>query len=117
MPKKQAKNAYFYFMLEYKKKQERRGNKIDIKKVSELCSEPWKNLTASQRSKYETIAKNGKSEPGELYTAQGVSFSMIDKAKKEEDKAQGQLQSKLLNAVQSGVVKNCKYFYFYKFLV
>lgn len=42
MPKKSAKNAYFYFMLEYKNKQERRGNKINIKKVSELCSEPWK---------------------------------------------------------------------------
>lgn len=42
MPKKQAKNAYFYFMHEYKKKQERLGNKINIREVSKICDKPWK---------------------------------------------------------------------------
>lgn len=41
MPKKPPKNAYFYFMLEYKGRQ-RLGHKINLKKLSEICSEPWK---------------------------------------------------------------------------
>lgn len=57
------------------------------------------------------MAKNSKSEPGERYTSLGVSFSMTEKAKKEEDESKSQLQSKLVNAVHSGVVKNCKFIF------
>lgn len=57
------------------------------------------------------MAKNSKSEPGERYTSLGVSFSLIEKVKKEEEEANRQLQSKLENAVQSGVVQNGKYFF------
>lgn len=55
------------------------------------------------------MSKKGKSEPGERYTSQGVSFSLIEKVKKEEEDASNALQSKLVNVVQSGVVQNCKF--------
>lgn len=61
--------------------------------------------------------KNSKSEPGERYTSLGVSFSMIDKVKKEEEKAHSQLQMKLENVVQSGVVQNCKIFFLTNFIL
>lgn len=41
MPKKAPKNAYFYYMLDYKKREERRGNKISIQRISQICSDPW----------------------------------------------------------------------------
>lgn len=56
------------------------------------------------------MAKNSKAEPGERYTSQGVSFSLIDKVKKEEEEAHNLLQSKLIDVVQSGVVQNCEFF-------
>lgn len=42
MPKKPPKNAYFYFMLEYKLAEEKRGRFMNIRQISDKCSGPWK---------------------------------------------------------------------------
>lgn len=42
MPKKPPKNAYFYFMLEYKLAEEKRGRYMNIRQLSDKCSGPWK---------------------------------------------------------------------------
>lgn len=41
MPKKPAKNAYFYFMLEYKKQLEEQGTLVGMEKVSQMASVDW----------------------------------------------------------------------------
>lgn len=41
MPKKAAKNAYFYFMLDYKKRLEDNGTFVGMDKVSTMASVDW----------------------------------------------------------------------------
>lgn len=43
-PKKQPQNAFFFFMLDYKKKQEAKGVVFPggLKDVADACSEEWK---------------------------------------------------------------------------
>lgn len=43
MPKKQPKNAFFFFMLDVKRKEEARGRRFPngLAGVSEMASEQW----------------------------------------------------------------------------
>lgn len=41
--KKQPKNAFYFFMLEWKAEKEEQGQRFSgLKEVSELCADDWK---------------------------------------------------------------------------
>lgn len=46
MPKKQPKNAFFYFMLHFKEEERRRGRQFNsLSDVSAAASKPWQVKT------------------------------------------------------------------------
>lgn len=87
MPKKPAKGAFWYFMLEYKNKEERRGRKFEggIQQALKECAPHWETMNEAQRARFKEIAKNQKGNTqsqGEKLTSQGVPFTHIEKEKK-----------------------------------
>uniref|UniRef100_A0A336KZF2 CSON001911 protein n=1 Tax=Culicoides sonorensis TaxID=179676 RepID=A0A336KZF2_CULSO len=104
MPKKQPKNAYFFFMLEYKRVEEARGRRFPggLKEVSHAASSTWKEMSPSQRERFELLAKIEKQKDrkhGERYTSQGRPISEVrreEEEKRAKEEAQKQAVVKLI---------------------
>ncbi|XP_063699028.1 protein maelstrom homolog isoform X2 [Culicoides brevitarsis] len=89
MPKKQPKNAYFFFMLEFKRHQEAMGRRFPggMREVATAASEPWRSVSAREKQRFENMAKAHKEQDkkhGERYTSQGKSLSEV--AREEEER-------------------------------
>lgn len=90
-PKKPARNSFFFFMLDYKNRQEARGVVFQggLKDVANACSAEWENMTPQQKGPYEARAKDAKVKDGisgTKYTSQGVPISLIEReAKRKQD--------------------------------
>ncbi|XP_046744519.1 protein maelstrom homolog [Diprion similis] len=91
MPKKQKPNAFFFFMQDFKKRQEALGETFPggLQDVSAACSPEWQKMTDQQKGPYEARAKNAKIKngiSGQKYTSQGVPITLIEKeAKRKQD--------------------------------
>ncbi|XP_020290954.1 protein maelstrom homolog isoform X2 [Pseudomyrmex gracilis] len=64
MPKKGGKNAFYFFMIDWKTRAERQGavfpNGLRDVQLDPDCSAEWKNLTKQEKGKYEAMAKKDK---------------------------------------------------------
>ncbi|XP_058061493.1 protein maelstrom homolog [Anopheles bellator] len=105
MPKKAPKNAFFYFMLEYKKNEDARGRGISLAQASVKAGEKWVKMNAQQRAPFEDKAKKNR-DFGERLTAQGIPYSQVEAQKRErETKVLGHHQ-RLTELLQQATKKN-----------
>lgn len=78
MPKK---NAFFYFMIEYKKQEEAKGRKFrGLAEVTPLAGKIWEKMDAKQREPYiqQANVANNRDNAGKLNSL-GIKISEIDK--------------------------------------
>ncbi|KAJ8720054.1 hypothetical protein PYW07_012097 [Mythimna separata] len=86
MPKKAPKNAFYYFMLDFKDEQSKKGiNYASLAEVSKAADPEWRNAPPQVRGRYEARAKNEKERrniPIAKYTSTGIPLSVIEQEQK-----------------------------------
>ncbi|PZC82168.1 hypothetical protein B5X24_HaOG210976 [Helicoverpa armigera] len=91
MPKKAPKNAFFYFMLNYKDEQQKKGiNYGSLADVSVAAGEVWKTVNPQERARWEAKAKQERTKqnmPVIKYTSTGVPLTHIEQQQKEIQEA------------------------------
>lgn len=92
MPKNKGRNAFFFFMIDWRKRAEEEGRKFpnglkDVQADPD-CNEEWQSLTKQEKGPYEAMAKQDKIaaqiKNKDKKTSYGESISMIEQKKKEE---------------------------------
>ncbi|XP_072753692.1 protein maelstrom 2-like [Anoplolepis gracilipes] len=95
MPKNKGRNAYFFFMVDWKKRAEAQGRTFpngfkDVQADSE-CNEEWQSLTKQEKGPYEAMAKQDKVtaqiKNQDKKTTFGESISMLEQKEKEKQQA------------------------------
>ncbi|KAK6644730.1 hypothetical protein RUM43_000999 [Polyplax serrata] len=93
-PKKQPKNAFYFFLCDYTESQRKKGRNISLKIGAEECGPMWQELSEDEKQKYSKMAlaeKNKmKGDFSEKFTSTGESF---DQVRKREQLLQNKLQS------------------------
>uniref|UniRef100_A0A182Q4Y0 HMG box domain-containing protein n=1 Tax=Anopheles farauti TaxID=69004 RepID=A0A182Q4Y0_9DIPT len=118
MPKK---NAFFYFMIDYKKKEESKGRSFrSLAEVTPLAGAIWSNMNTNQRAPYVQQAKTGgkNSEVQEKLTNLGIPFSQIDAEKREKESKDARLKTLTIELVEKAVnnqALDTQNFYFISF--
>ncbi|XP_050082177.1 protein maelstrom homolog [Anopheles aquasalis] len=88
MPKKAAKNGFFFYMLEWKQRAEASGRKtISMQQVQEQAGPSWAAMNAAQRAPYLEKAKQSKLNGGNgvKLTSLGIPVSQIDAERREKE--------------------------------
>ncbi|XP_045536892.1 protein maelstrom homolog [Papilio machaon] len=92
MPKKAPRNAFYFYMLNFKKEQQEKGiNYANMAEIAEAAGPSWRELPPSVRSKYEAMAKQAKQKNGvpiTKYTSTGIPLSQIELQEREMREAQ-----------------------------
>ncbi|KAL6440558.1 hypothetical protein ACFW04_003217 [Cataglyphis niger] len=95
MPKVKGRNAFFFFMLEWRKRAEAQGRKFpnglkDVQADPE-CNEEWQSLTKQEKGQYEAMAKQdkvaGQIQNKDKKTTVGESISDLEQKAKETKQA------------------------------
>ncbi|KAJ9575906.1 hypothetical protein L9F63_007218 [Diploptera punctata] len=103
--KKQPKNAFYFFMVDYKSKQENKGKRFPggLKEVADKAAPIWKALGPDDKFIYEEEARRekerDKSNLENKFTTQGKSYAQVEREKNE----QLEQYSKMMNEIQSTV--------------
>lgn len=97
MPKKAPKNAFFYYMQDFKQEQQEKGiNYGSLADVAKAADPEWRNATPQVRAQYEARAKQEKQRrhiPIQKLTSTGVPISEIEAQQKElQDAAEYEIQ-------------------------
>ncbi|XP_035781819.1 protein maelstrom homolog [Anopheles albimanus] len=88
MPKKAAKNGFFFYMLEWKQRAEASGRKtLSLAQVQEQAGPSWVAMNAAQRAPYLEKAKQSKANGGNgvKLTSLGIPVSQIDAERREKE--------------------------------
>uniref|UniRef100_A0A2M4BMU7 HMG box domain-containing protein n=1 Tax=Anopheles marajoara TaxID=58244 RepID=A0A2M4BMU7_9DIPT len=88
MPKKAAKNGFFFYMLEWKQRVEASGRKsVSLAQVQEQAGPSWAAMNAAQRAPYLEKAKQSKFGGGNAVklTSLGVPVTQIDAERREKE--------------------------------
>ncbi|KAK2579310.1 hypothetical protein KPH14_008263 [Odynerus spinipes] len=109
MPKKQkGQNAFFYFMLEWRQREEKSGRKFaslrDVQ-ADPRCSDEWKGLSPQQKKVYETMAKQCKPGGMDKKTNVGESLSLVQMEQRKETEFLENMQL-YINTTINGSLKN-----------
>nr|XP_034833051.1 protein maelstrom homolog [Maniola hyperantus] len=102
MPKKPSRNAYYYFMLEFKEEQRKKGiHYANMNEVSAAAGPIYQDAPPAVRKKFEEIAKREKQKilPDNKYTSQGVPIAVIDRRENETKKAAENERNDIMNMV------------------
>lgn len=89
--KKVVRNSYYFFMVEYKQKEEAKGRIFPngLKDVAVAADPEWKKLNPEERKRYETMAKQWKvdqRQTADKYTTLGTRYQAVDeKLRREEE--------------------------------
>ncbi|XP_026330706.1 protein maelstrom homolog [Hyposmocoma kahamanoa] len=81
MPKKQPRNSFYYFMIDFKEEQRKKGTVYaNMAEVANAAGPAWTSAPPPLRAKYEAIAKVQKQKqnvPEKKFTSTGVSLAEI----------------------------------------
>ncbi|XP_057335273.1 protein maelstrom homolog [Microplitis mediator] len=86
MPQKK-KSGYYYFMLDFKKRQENSGRKIhSLQQIQqdERCGEEWRALSDAERKRYNDKAKERRANGEEKLTGLGESLKVVEKQQNDQ---------------------------------
>lgn len=113
MPKKPAaKGPFFFFMLEFRRREESRGKSFTggMDQVMREAGPHWNKLSDAEREVYKDRAKAYKELPkqnyGEKYTAQGIAFSQVEMEKQQLMKKQETIRKTISEMIQTAVLNN-----------
>ncbi|CAH0686413.1 unnamed protein product [Spodoptera exigua] len=88
MPKKPPRNAYYFFMHDFKEEQRLKGiNYATLADVAKAADPVWRSSPPSVRAKYEEIAKRAKDKhnvPVAKFASTGVPLAVIEQQEKEK---------------------------------
>ncbi|XP_065209163.1 protein maelstrom homolog [Planococcus citri] len=123
MPKKPPPNGYYFFMKDWKAREERFGRRFPngMKDVAIHASEDWKNLPPQEKERYNKIAKDHRHDPRpnvpkaeeKRYNSFGVSFAELERQRQEKDARIKQSKDFLFNLVNSMTIDDLKEHPFY----
>ncbi|XP_045774102.1 protein maelstrom homolog [Maniola jurtina] len=103
MPKKTTKNSFYFFMVDFKEQQRKKGiNYANMNEVGSAAGPVWEAAPPAVRAKFEAIAKKEKQKyniPECKYTSQGVSLAQIDREAEELQRAIEDEQKDIKNMV------------------
>uniref|UniRef100_A0A1B6KNM8 HMG box domain-containing protein n=1 Tax=Graphocephala atropunctata TaxID=36148 RepID=A0A1B6KNM8_9HEMI len=107
MPKKkQPRNAFFYFMMDYKARCERNGERFPngLRDVQIEAGPEWDALPANEKKKYQDMAKDEKSKSkGEAVkvTCWHTPFKVVDDQIDEQERSKHEMNNYIENKIQS----------------
>lgn len=107
-----AKGPFFFFMLEFRRREESRGKSFPggMDQVMREAGPSWNRLKESEKQVYKEQAIAYKASPkqnyGEKYTAQGVPYSQVEQEKQELLKKQQTISLVISETIQSAVLNN-----------
>ncbi|KAJ0176264.1 hypothetical protein K1T71_008438 [Dendrolimus kikuchii] len=106
MPKKAPRNAFYFYMLDFKEEQRLKGiHYANMKEVADAANPSWQKSPPSVRTKYEAKAKAEKQKtntPNQKYTSTGISFAEIDQMERELKEAEYNEREDIKNLVKFG---------------
>ncbi|XP_053692010.1 protein maelstrom homolog [Sabethes cyaneus] len=113
-PKKNAtaKGPFFFFMLEFRKKEEAAGYRFTggMPEVTERAGPLWEKLAPYEREPYNIMAKKYRAHPkdllGERYTSQGIAFSQVETEAQKQREHQQKIQQLIMTMIHSAVKSN-----------
>ncbi|CAG4961609.1 unnamed protein product [Colias eurytheme] len=92
MPKKPPRNAFYFYMVNFKEEQRMKGIHYEnMAEVAEAAGPLWRDAPPSIRTKFETMAKREKEKhnlPTKKFTSTGVSFAEIEQQEREQKEAE-----------------------------
>ncbi|XP_068631257.1 protein maelstrom homolog [Battus philenor] len=92
MPKKPPKNAFYFYMLDFKQQEKEKGIEYEnLAKVAIAADPSWKQASPAVRAKFEEMARKAKQKlgvPEKKYTSTGISFAEIEQREMEIQNAQ-----------------------------
>lgn len=113
MPKKPAaKGPFFFFMLEFRRREESRGKSFTggMDQVMQEAGPSWNRLKDAERQVYKDQAAAYKNQPkqnyGEKYTAQGVPYSQVALEKQDLLKKQRTIGLSISEMIETAVHNN-----------
>ncbi|XP_011882673.1 PREDICTED: protein maelstrom 2-like [Vollenhovia emeryi] len=114
MPKNKGRNAFFFFMADWRKRMEAQGYSFpngfrDVQQDPD-CNEEWRSLTKQEKGPYEAMAKNDKvssqiAAKGKRTTL-GESISMLEQKQKEAEMFIKNMQENIKVIINSAVNLN-----------
>ncbi|XP_060804099.1 protein maelstrom homolog [Amyelois transitella] len=91
MPKKQPRNSFYFFMLDFKEEQRKKGIQYaNMAEIANAAGPLWREAPQSVRVKFEAIAKEEKEKrniPLQKFTSTGVPLSEIERQNRELQEA------------------------------
>ncbi|XP_075976831.1 germ-plasm component protein maelstrom isoform X2 [Anticarsia gemmatalis] len=109
MPKKAPKNGFYYFMLDFKGKQQKKGiHYNNMTDVAAAADPEWRNAPTSVRLHFEDIAKKEKNRnrAPEKYTSSGIPISVIQRQQKELEDAMDFEREDIKDMIKTKVLNN-----------
>ncbi|KAK7872448.1 hypothetical protein R5R35_014245 [Gryllus longicercus] len=115
--KKQAKNAFYYFLVEFKEEAVRNGRNVDSIAFEEEADREWRNLSHSKRLHYEEIALEKRKKMDSLenkFTTTGVSYAQLQREERERIRQEEMMIHEIESTVRSltGRTLKTKVFHF-----
>ncbi|KAK4886091.1 hypothetical protein RN001_002362 [Aquatica leii] len=106
-PKKACKNAFYYYMIEFRDK--RPGQFNNLQEVAQAAGEFWQRMNANERKPYETRAKGTKNvQKVAKYTSTGENIELVQKQQMEmvmkEQHMKDYIIEKIHLSVESGML-------------
>ncbi|KAL0878700.1 hypothetical protein ABMA27_003755 [Loxostege sticticalis] len=87
MPKKQPRNSFYFYMVDFREQQKKKGiNYETMAEVAEAAGPLWRDAPPNIRAKFEEMAKKEKQKrniPEMKFTSTGVPLSEIERQEKE----------------------------------
>ncbi|XP_012542235.1 protein maelstrom 2 [Monomorium pharaonis] len=114
MPKNKGRNAFFFFMVDWRKRAEAEGHKFPngLKDVQQdpNCNEEWRSLTKQEKGPYEARAKQDKISSQisskEKKTSYGESLRLLELKEKEAEMFIKNMQENIKLMIDSAVNLN-----------
>ncbi|KAI5638950.1 HMG-box domain-containing protein [Phthorimaea operculella] len=104
MPKKQPRNAFYFFMVDHKEQQRKKGiNYANMAEVSEAAGPLWAEASPAVRAKFEAMAKAEKAKsnvPERKFTSFGVSLAEVEAQAREAREAAEAERRDIVNFVK-----------------
>ncbi|XP_063828800.1 protein maelstrom homolog isoform X1 [Ostrinia nubilalis] len=87
MPKRQVRNAFYFYMIDFREQQKKIGIQYgNIREVSEAAGPSWREAPPNVRAKFEEMARQEKLKrnvPDQKFTSTGIPFSEIERQERE----------------------------------
>ncbi|CAG9583039.1 unnamed protein product [Danaus chrysippus] len=104
MPKKPVRNAFYFYMLDYKEEQRQKGvNYSNLAAVADAAGPLWRDAPPSVRTKYDEIAKKHRQKTNftdQKFTSTGIPISVIEQNEREAKEAEEQEIKDIENLVK-----------------